>query len=185
MTDSMKKLFLICCLFWAAFLSSNVSAVEFTPEERTYLQQHPVLTVGYSTAFEPLLMQDPAGKVIGIIPDVYQLISQKTGLKFSYQLQDWSMTLEALKQGNIDIIPSMAKALAQEKGFALNKSFSKATFSVFVRAGGPKIQSLNDLAGLKVGFNETRFRIISAIEKGEPVSCLSNSIFFGSSSKYG
>lgn len=136
---------------------------ELTQEEKEYLKQN--IKVAYTIQFEPNLFVDNTGRVQGIIPDVYNLISEKYNIKFEYILSDWNSTRKNLQLGKVDIIPSIAKTVAQKSGFLLASPFSIPTYAIFTRDDTGKINSLDDLKGLKLTYNKNAIIFAQKLSK--------------------
>src|SRR6476659_9481716 len=66
----------------AATNAAETSRIALSPEERDWIQQHPVLRVGVVTNWAPFTYVLPNGKLSGIDIDFLNLISQRTGLRF-------------------------------------------------------------------------------------------------------
>lgn len=130
------------------------NTLDLSEKEKKYLQNHPIIKVGYSTAFEPLLFQDNTGKLQGIIPDAYKLVEKKFGLKFSFEIDNWKTVFEKLSKGEIDVIPYMATRTAKQRGFLTAEAFSGNLLNIFTKNDFKKIHSFDDLKGYKIAYNK-------------------------------
>ena len=123
-------------------------------EEKEYLKNNPIVKVGFTTIFEPYLIQTPTGDIKGFLPDMYKLISKKFPIKFEYKLDDWKSTLKSLEEGKLDLIPAMGSDLAKKKGFLMATPFYRNRFQVYTKnKDNFDIKSIKDLKNKKVGFN--------------------------------
>lgn len=153
--------FFLFVLFFINFLNAENNKTNFNPgtinlsnEEKQYLIDNPILKIGYTTAFSPLLFIDDNKKVRGIIPDIYDLLSKKHNLKFEYVIDSWAQTHKNLQDNNIDIIPAMAKSLAIQKGFLTSSPISRTHLEIYTNNKDIKIDSFNDLKGIKLTYNK-------------------------------
>lgn len=78
--------------------------VEFSDNEQKFIQQNPLVTVGYHRNLAPLSYEDN-GEFVGIARDVCKMISGKSGLAMKYKGYDSTESLiNALENGEIDFI---------------------------------------------------------------------------------
>jgi putative nucleotidyltransferase with HDIG domain len=74
-----------------------------SPEEKTWLQQHPVVTFAPDPHFPPIEYFDEKGNYTGLIADYFKIIERNLGYKFKIvQLNSWSEVLEQAKEKKID-----------------------------------------------------------------------------------
>jgi diguanylate cyclase (GGDEF)-like protein/PAS domain S-box-containing protein len=76
----------------------------FTPAERDYLAQHPVIKLANDIAWEPFEFVDDRQRYRGIAADYFQLFSKKLGIRFEPLTdQNWAQTVELAQQGELDL----------------------------------------------------------------------------------
>ena len=77
----------------------------YTREEMAYIQQHPVLRVGYFSNRYPFSEYDAAtGRNSGIAIDILNLIAMKSGLQFEYvPVAPGTLSLDLLHKGEFDL----------------------------------------------------------------------------------
>ncbi|BAH76361.1 putative sensor histidine kinase [Solidesulfovibrio magneticus RS-1] len=89
---------------WAA-------ALDLTPEEKAFIEAHPVVTV--SDVDWPPLSIVADGRQQGLFHDYYALIAQRTGLAFRFQILgdglDFQLVLDALRDKRIDLVDGTGK----------------------------------------------------------------------------
>lgn len=78
----------------------------FTKEERAYIAAHPTISVASFSNRYPISYRDPAtGQMAGILHDELELISQNTGLRFSYStIDDDTPILGGLDEPGVDLV---------------------------------------------------------------------------------
>lgn len=87
------------------YLSESITQTPvFTKEELSYIQQSTTIRAAYDPSFAPLAYKQETGEFKGAIADMFQLISDSSGLAFSYQDYAQDEALEQLKQGNLDVM---------------------------------------------------------------------------------
>ncbi len=67
------------------YYQSKNQRIQFTPDEKSYIMQHPKVTIYLDVNWQPLSYWDKkSNSFTGIIPDILNLLSQKSGIEFQY-----------------------------------------------------------------------------------------------------
>ncbi len=147
------------CLAEDASLSGAVSgSVALTAEEEAYVQrrQGEPLVVAASTDMAPMEYYDEeSGAFGGFNVDVYQLISRKTGLQFSFAPRmDAQETRRQLENGEVQIIGSLAnnQAVADALNVALSKPFYTNTVSLISKNTWSGTGDADSVVAVKAGY---------------------------------
>jgi HD-GYP domain-containing protein (c-di-GMP phosphodiesterase class II)/ABC-type amino acid transport substrate-binding protein len=70
--------------------------VNLSDEEKEWIKQHRILSVGVTEYLPPLSFKDSNGDKVGFVLDYLEYISEKTGLKFEYKIEaDKSVDISA------------------------------------------------------------------------------------------
>ena len=97
------------------------AALQLTGEERTWLEQHPIIPVALETNMPPLAFVGDSGQLEGIIVDYMGIIEKRLGVRFSFQSTDnWGDGEQQLLRGdsilapilNVETLGSEAKEIA-------------------------------------------------------------------------
>jgi diguanylate cyclase (GGDEF)-like protein/PAS domain S-box-containing protein len=81
----------------------NAASYVFTPEELAYIEQNPVVYLANDIDWEPFEFIDSKGRYRGIAAEYFQLLSQKTGLRFQVdQTRPWAEVLKLAQEGEYD-----------------------------------------------------------------------------------
>ena len=145
-----KYLFIIIFIIFTNNLFSQ--DLILTKEEQLFLKNNPVLKIGYTPNFEPNYIKYEGG-VEGIIPDLYNLISLKLGIKFNYVTDTWKNTLESATYGKIDIIPMIVPEIAKERNLLIASKLYSHLFRVFTKENKQyALNSIEDMKGLKIAY---------------------------------
>lgn len=83
--------------------SANQQPV-LTKEELEYIRTAEPIRVSYDPSFAPLAYRKPDGSFGGVAADIFSLISQGSGLVFTFEARTAAESLEALKQGETDVL---------------------------------------------------------------------------------
>ncbi len=90
-------------------LIASPNPIKFTPQEKIYIKQHPVVTVGDGDSWAPVGFVKN-GNYIGIAKDYLDFISKRTGLKFKIVTGDWSKfyaDMKADKEDSVDVLDTL------------------------------------------------------------------------------
>ncbi len=142
------QLFLV--LFSVFSLQATAANFELTAQEKLWISQNPVLTVGAEKDWAPFDFVDNNGQYTGIAKEYLDIISSKTGIRFHYQIDSWNNLLANFKNGKIDLLPAIYFAKEREEFANFTKSYSQHAEFIFVKEGKQNFSSLAALAGKKL-----------------------------------
>lgn len=131
---------------------------EFTAEEQAYIQQHQgtPLVVAISNDMAPAEYYDTkSGSYAGFIIDIYNLISQKTGLAFAYTSRgDNADTKARIADGELQIISSLANSqqVANAMNVSLTFPFYTSTFSLVSKNTWSGSGDPDSIVAVKAGY---------------------------------
>jgi len=138
----------------------------FTDEEIKYLKENSIIKVGHSSVFEPLFFKDSSGNLNGIIIDAYKTLSKNLGFEVEFIDKSWKEIINDLKSGNIDVIPAISKNIAKKENLLEAEPLSRASYSIFTKdLDSFKIDSIKDLYGKKVAYNQNILSLKNSLEK--------------------
>lgn len=136
-------LFLLIALFFYSFSlpvlgSKKEGKIVITPEEQQFIKDHPVIRLGGGESFDPFIMQYEDGTVEGFDVDTLNLISEKTGLKFEFQMGNWKEIQQMAYQKKIDGITAASRNKEREAFFISSDPYIQIESIVMVKKGNPK-----------------------------------------------
>ncbi|MDT8405620.1 MAG: transporter substrate-binding domain-containing protein [Methylococcales bacterium] len=141
------------CWIWLVIALPVSAQVVLSPEQKAWLSAHPVVTVGGSPDWTPFNFVDEQGRHQGIAHDYLQLVEQKTGLRFQYQIDLWSHNLAKLNTGQIDVLPAVYHTPKRAQAFYLSSSYFEM-LDYFFAHEDVVLHSWADLAGKRVAIPE-------------------------------
>ncbi|MEA3352295.1 MAG: transporter substrate-binding domain-containing protein [Campylobacterota bacterium] len=132
--------------------------IEFTQEEKEFLQNIPVVKIGSINSYTPFSFLENNEK-IGFTQDLISIISEKTGIRFKKTGGDWPDVYGKFKNGKIDIISELS--FRQERlGFTIyTKPYYEIPIGVFTRDDFGSYKGLESLKGKKVGIVKNSYLI--------------------------
>lgn len=101
--------------------------------------------------YPPYMFLDASGSPKGILVDVWELWSRKTGIAVEFKLMEWSAALDAVREGRADAIGGMARTPQREEMFALTSQITVIPSGIFFHDHLGGIKNVKDLAGFSVG----------------------------------
>ncbi len=125
-------------------------AVLLTAEERAWLANHPVITLGGGN-FVPLDSGDDSGRAEGIGPDYARLIGRMLGIQFKFVSGDWAKIQEMARQHQIDGIRLLLENEEREEYLQFTRPYTTLQHAILTQKSSPDIRSLSDLAHKRVG----------------------------------
>lgn len=123
----------------------------FTPQERTWMKEHPVIRVGGESDWPPFDFVNSYGDHDGIASEYLALIEKKTGLKFDIETgKSWSQLLAAFQAGAYDLLPAMFYAQERAAYTHFSQSYLMLPEYLYTRSDYPKIDSLAQMRGKRI-----------------------------------
>jgi signal transduction histidine kinase len=131
--------------FGADYLTktATVGAV-FTPEERKWLAEHPVVRVGIDPHWAPVEFVDPSGAARGMSLAYLERVGAITGTRFEVvSSSGWADALRRIGERQVDLLPAITATPERRASMAFTEpylSFPAAIFSAADVAylGGPE-----------------------------------------------
>src|SRR5882724_12641654 len=109
-------------LLLALVFQSPTQAITLTPDEQAWIEAHPFIRVGLSTANAPFSVGGGEG-ISGIAPSMLQRISAETGLRFNRErTANWDNAALRLKEREIDLVVG-AEGIVETSGVVLTRPF--------------------------------------------------------------
>lgn len=123
-------------------------AIQLSPEEEAWRNGHKIIRVGMSPVVPPLKFSEN-GVIKGIEPDYLHLLSEYTGLQFTYVLSDFSTMDAKIKSGDIDMFLSfyIPERLTY---MSFTEAFMDFKQVIIARSDAPFLSGISSLQGKKV-----------------------------------
>lgn len=149
---SFKWLLLIGLIFILPVYAEET--IDLTEEERAFIEDHPLISMGVDPTFVPFEFLDTDGTYKGIANDYIELLSQKTGLKFVIKEGlTWSQAYEQAVEGEIDILPCIANTGNRASYFLFSDKYYDYQ-RVMILKKGSSIKKIGDLEGKTVAIQK-------------------------------
>lgn len=143
-----QRYFIVVTLLLTVCLSANTKPI-FTLEEKIWIEQNQNVVVAGEFDWAPYYFvgKDKVSK--GFVKDYLDLISQKSGLRFSYEVDTWHRNLQKIKDQEVDLIPALYKTKEREQQMLFTNPY-RDTLEYFYIHKGSKKKSLDQLIGTRI-----------------------------------
>ncbi len=140
---------MICSSF--IIVAQESSQIEFTEEERRFIEQHPTIKIGIDPGFMPFEYLDENGNYTGITADYLELLSERLGVEFQIvQGLTWPEAYEAAKNKEIDLLPAISKTIEREEYFLFSKEYYNFKRVMVTQSDNQDLQDIDDISGRTV-----------------------------------
>lgn len=145
----MRASILLICFAFTLF------SLELTTEQKTFIEKHPIITVGIDPKWEGFDAVDINGRHTGIASDYLKVISQMTGLKFDYiAFESYENATLMMKEKKVDLLPAIFYTPERADFMYFTDPFLSVPFYIFSKEENHDDNSLEKLKGLKVAVPE-------------------------------
>lgn len=132
------------------FYAGDTAVVALTRAEKEFIANHPPLRFS-EVDWQPLSVTDDPENFRGIIADYLDVITEKTGLRFSFTPSDtWSQVLEKYKTAAIDMVPALGETDDAGRPISLTHAYVRFPLVIVARDDVSYISGTAQLNGLKV-----------------------------------
>jgi len=126
----------------------TLTALELTPEEKSYLKTHPVITFHNENDWKPYDYTEN-GVAKGFCIDVVELIADKVGFKAKFiSGKSWDTYMQMLHDGEIDVLHNTARTPERELWMHFSTSYITYKDALFVHKESQPNRALKAYEGL-------------------------------------
>ena len=130
--------------------------IVLSPEERSWINTHPVIRLGFNPYMEPLLIRKQDGSLSGIFPDIIYEINHLLGVNIDIVVDDWSTIIQQAKSREIDGLLANAPSQSEACNLIRANPILSSYPIVYTRHDAPfTIDSLDDLVGKKIAYQNS------------------------------
>ena len=110
----------------------------------------PLVVVG-DAHYAPFEYLDQEAKPQGILVQYWREWSKKTGIRIEYRLMEWNAALQAVANGDADIVGGMFSTPERASQFLFGQPIYEVSTGIFFHESIFGIKTISDLSGFKVG----------------------------------
>lgn len=142
----------LCVLFaFGSDCNAKTNSIEFTEDEKNFIQEHPVVRLGIDPQFIPYEFFDNDSQYKGIAADYVNLISEKTGIIMEPEKDiTWAEAYERVVEKKLDVLPCIAKTKEREPYFLFSEPYFSFQRVIVVNDSNTTIKKFEDLFNKKV-----------------------------------
>lgn len=144
-------------IFFCTSLFAQSQKINFTPEEKEWIKNHPIIEFGYEPHWLPFEIYKD-GEYSGIIGDYVKILERETGIKFKpIPNITWEETVAGLKSGEIDFTCCAGITPERQKYLNFTKPYISSPMVIVTRKDGDFIGGLRDLQGKTISLPENYY----------------------------
>jgi len=131
-------------------MPSVVQKIEFSENEKAYIQKHPVLSVTNEWAWYPYDFNEN-GEAKGYAVDYMRLLADKIGVRLNFITGTWPEVYEKFENNEITIAEPLLSSVERRSKFLLSDKFIAIDLALITQIKRTDIHSIDDLKGKTVG----------------------------------
>ena len=132
--------------------ATELSWVQLSPEEKKWVEEHPVILVGSNPRWAPLEFTDNVGQFNGVACDYLERFGEALGVTFrSVSVPSWRQAQAKLRDGEVDMLTSLNKASARRVDVEFTPPYQSLPAAIFTHENTPYVGQVSELKGMKVG----------------------------------
>ncbi|PWH86888.1 histidine kinase dimerization/phosphoacceptor domain -containing protein [Brumimicrobium oceani] len=161
-----KHLLLVIAVLFSIF--SFAQEINFTEEEKQWIEEHPIIEFGYDTRWEPYELFS-FGQYGGIVNDYITILEEKTGIKMvALPKMNWEKSFDGLMNGSIMVIPSCVYTKKRAEYFDLSVPYIEDPIVIVASSSSPYFSKLSDLSGKTVSISKNYYtkELLKDYDKG-------------------
>lgn len=109
-----------------------------------------IITAGSEIDFPPYAITDAQGQADGFSVELLRAVAEAMDLRVSFRTGEWNTVWEALKRGEIDGLPLVARSAERAEYAEFTVPHTVTYDSFFVRNGSPSLTSLAEAEGKEI-----------------------------------
>jgi ABC-type amino acid transport substrate-binding protein len=135
-----------CLLACTTIVPANAQDLGLTEDEKTFIEEHPVIKVGGEVDWGPFDFVDEQGNYSGVANDYLNVISERTGLQFQVETHSFNELLNKLRAGDVDLIPAVFYSEERSRFYNFTTKYHQLAQYVFARDDAG-VTADDDIAG--------------------------------------
>lgn len=152
----------------ASITYSPPSELNLTPAQRRWITESSPVKIGLVTDYPPISFHDRNYAYRGIAADVFEYISEVTGLHFTIvECASGKEVRTKLAKGEVDIVLNLS-GIRSDIGILYTRAFLSTPRVLISRASDTSITQISDLAGRRVAFNTNNLEFLDYLRKKYP-----------------
>ncbi|WP_232233400.1 transporter substrate-binding domain-containing protein [Pseudomonas putida] len=148
--------------------NSPLSELNLTPAERRWISENSPVKIGLVTDYPPISFHDRNYSYRGIAADIFEYISEITGLHFTIvECSSGKEVRTKLVNGEVDIVLNLAGTRSDSE-IVYTRAFLSTPRVLISRASDTSITEISDLAGRRVAFDTSNLEFVDYLRHQYP-----------------
>ena len=141
---------------WTGVSQKEALDLPLTPEEQTWLAEHPDIVLGAPTTYPPFVIERDDGAYEGVLVDYIETVGRLLGHRVRLHIEDpWAKVQEKATDGEIDGLALGARVPQREVHFSATDTVFDTYYSVFARSKEEyPVKRFSDLEGMRIAYRE-------------------------------
>ena len=133
------------------WLTKAALRLQLTSEEKRWLENNPVIRLGYDIDYPPVEYADRDGNYLGISAEYMTLIAENLNIGIEPAApQSWQETINAAKSGDLDILSAVARTPQRDEYLLFTEPYLKFPMVIVTNNDVSYIGSVHELTDRKI-----------------------------------
>ena len=144
------------------------SKIELTLQEKSFIKNHPSISLGTGEEWEPYVIKKKDGTVIGYDSDILKLVNDATGMRFTEKPMSWKDAQQKAKEGKLDGLATLINTEERKQWLNFSDTYISLKKMVLVKERNPlNIHAKKDLSGKTIAIHKANIADVLAAKKFE------------------
>jgi PAS domain S-box-containing protein len=140
------------------------SALQLTPEEQKWLENHKTIRIAYDGSLPPYSFVNDTGKIDGIAVEIMAILSARLGINFTvYPDSNWGRIYKAAAKRKVDMVATMVNRADRAEWFSFTKPYLTKSLVIVTKQDNKVIAKRDDLIDKKVA-------VVNGYQYGEQIT---------------
>ncbi|WP_443693248.1 ATP-binding protein [Pseudomonas protegens] len=152
----------------ASIINSPISESSLTQAERRWIVENSPVKIGLVTDYPPISFHDQNYAYRGIAADIFEYISETTGLHFTIvECSSGKEVRTKLANGEVDVVLNLS-GIQSDSEIIYTRAFLSTPRVLISRASDTSITQISDLAGRRVAFDTSNLEFVDYLRRNYP-----------------
>ncbi|WP_448212264.1 transporter substrate-binding domain-containing protein [Colwellia sp. MEBiC06753] len=150
------------------YFQAQNTDIELSPEQKSWLRAHPILTVGISSDWAPMEFIDEHGQQQGINKDIIETVATSVGLGLEFKAYDnWNSLFNAFRQEDVDVLLGISSDEDRKALMEFSDVYWQMPWSIIYPQSFNQVKSLKEFYGKSLALVRG-YRLIEWLKENHP-----------------
>ena len=162
-----KNIGMINVYFYVDRMDKNsISELSLTPREKEFIANHSTILLGTGEEWEPYVIKEKDGTIVGYDSDILKLVNDATGMNFIEEPMEWGEAQKKAKKGSLNGLATLIYTKERAKWLNFSKTYISLKKMILVEDRNPlNIHTKEDLVGKTIAVHKTNIADVLAAKK--------------------